>query len=248
MEDTITMADKKTNKTKSSISTELQTKQLLHEMANFVALYETLEDKLITRETALEDKLLANETLLAKQLIQIKSAFAEFQAIMTEAGAARWRIAAENALREGQSHLQALEETSVNVAQSIKEGCEQLDQATAQTIAGITEATKVLPIKEFTQLIEQGNTQLKTTATATLEKTTDLIRWFHWKNLAMILALSVFVIFITGLYSNDEWPWEIHQQVVKERGAGRALIAAWPQLTPAEQQDIVNLAKINPMN
>jgi hypothetical protein len=226
-------------------STTTQAHVLLHQIADFTALYETLEDKIISRENALEEKLATNETLLAEQLHHISAAFAEFQTIMTEAGAARWRIAAENAQREGKAHLQTLQQVSTNLVQTVKEGCEQLSQTTSQTIAGIAQATQTLPIKDFTQTIEQGCEQLKTTATSSIEKLAGLIRWFHWRNMAMALAVTLFVIFLAGLYENDEWPWQTHAQVVKERSAGQALVAAWPHLTPAEQQDIINASKKN---
>lgn len=237
-----------TNQQQNATADEMTTERrlLLHEMADFTALYETVEDKLISREAALEEKIIANEVLLAEQLAKIQEVFAEFQAIMTEAGAARWRLAAENAQREGAAHLQSLQEVSNSIVQTVKEGCEQLGQTTTQTIAGITQATQSLPIEGFKQTVSQGCDRINTTATSAIEKISELIRYFHWKNLAIVFAVTLFVIFLTGLYDNDEWPWEIHAQAVKERVAGKVLIAAWPHLNFADQQDIVNASKKNP--
>lgn len=220
-----------------------QMRNFFHEMADFIALYETLEEKFMARETAIEEKLLASETLLNKQLALIKGSLNDFQGIMTDAGAARWRIAAENALREGKSHLHALQQTTTGIVESIKDGCNQLEQTTQQTIAGMAATTKTLPIQNFKHVIEQGCIHLKATSNSAIQQISKLIRWLHWKNFTMTLIITLFVIFLAGLYESDKWPWEIHQQVANERNAGAVLLAAWPHLTPTEQQDIINDSK-----
>jgi len=222
-----------------------QTRAMLREMADFIALYETIEEKLIAREIALEGKLVTGEKLLSEQLTKIKSSFSSFQAIMTEAGAARWRIAAESALREGKEHLSALQETSTDIIQAFKEGSEQLEKVANSAISGITEATGSFSAIDFTNTATKGCEQIKEASSSGIKRTTKLIKLFHVKNLFMCLVLTIFVIFLTGLYVNDEWPWEIHSQAAKERNAGQTLLAAWSYLTPAEQQNIIAASKKN---
>jgi hypothetical protein len=220
-----------------------QTHQLLREIANFIALYETIEEKLTAKEIALEEKLIFAEKKLAEQLIYIRNSFAEFQAIMTEAGAARWRIAAENALREGKQHLKVLQDTTSEVTQALKQSSTELEKTTERTVSGISEAAHSFQAAEFTEAANRGCAQVKDATTSGLKQIYNIIKTIHIKNLGLSLAATLFAIAITGLYVNDEWPWEIHSQVAKERSAGITLISAWPHLNPTEQQDIINGSK-----
>lgn len=225
-----------------------QMHQLLREMASFVALYETMEEKLISREEAIEEKARDAEQTLTQQLSKIKSSLTDFQNIMTAAGAARLRVATEKALNEGKLHLQTMQETCADIGSIVKDGAENLNQVATQAVTNLTEASASFRAKEFTKVAEEGAEKVKSASETSIKRISELINWFQWKNVAMAFAVTVFVIFMTGLYINDEWPWEIHKNVVKERKAGEALLAAWPYLTPQEQQHITVLAKQNPVS
>lgn len=216
---------------------------LLREMADFIALYETIEEKLVAREIALEGKLIAGERLLADQLTKIKESFVDFQAIMTDAGAARWRIAAENALKEGGQHIRELQETAVQITQILKQGCDTFEKTATETVAGVAEVGNSFQALGFKETVIKGCEQVKATSSAGIKNLSKLVKSFHLKSIVLSLALTLFAVFLTGLYINNEWPWEIHMQAAKERHAGQTLLAAWPHLTPAEQQDIINASK-----
>lgn len=220
-----------------------QMRSLLRQMADFIALYETIEEKLVAREIALEGKLIAGEKLLAEQLAKIKESFVSFQAIMTDAGAARWRIAAENALKEGGQHIRELQETSVQINQALKQGCDAFEKAATDTIAGIAEAGNSFQALGFKEAVAKGCEQVKETSSIGIKRLSKFLKSFHLKSIVLSLTLTMFAVFLTGLYINNEWPWEIHMQASKERHAGQTLLAAWPHLTPAEQQDILNASK-----
>jgi hypothetical protein len=217
-------------------------RKLLREMADFVALYETLEEKLQEREKALEEKLIASEIRLNQQLVNIKNSLKDFEAIMTEAGAARWRLTAEKALKEGRTYMQALHTTSDEVTSTLKQGCEHLEHIASQTMAGVTKATNALPVEDFKRIAMEGSQQIKNATQSAVKNIAQLTQWFHWKNLTMAFAMTIFIIFITNLYVNDEWPWETHSFVAKERKAGHALLSAWPHLTANQQQKIIAYA------
>jgi len=211
------------------MATEHEVKQLMQEMANFVAMYEVFEEKLIAREMVIAEKLHASGTAFAQQLASVNELLNNFQEVMSETGAARWRLAAETAAKDGRTHINELQQASTKIAAALQEGCERFQQTAQQTSHElVTAATQATPMGEFKQTIH-----------TIIERIAELIRWFHWKNFAMILALTLLVVLLTGLYDNDEWPWELHNKAVKERTAGKALIAAWPHLTPQEQQAIL---------
>lgn len=220
-----------------------QMRRVFREMADFIALYETIDEKLTAREIALENKIATSEKALLEQLGQIKAVFKDFQSIMTEAGAARWRIAAENALNEGKQHLDNLTALGTNIAESIKTGCENLNQITSQSVTKINLATCTFRAEEFKNSAYQGTELIKNASIGQINRVVDLVKWFHWKNLTMAFVLSLFVVFISGLYVGDEWPWELHSQAVKERTAGKTLLNAWPHLTLAQQQEIISDGK-----
>lgn len=235
--------NKDTSKDKVDLSSE-QMRRIFREMADFIALYETIDEKLTAREIALENKLIASEKALLEQLGQIKSVFKDFQSIMTEAGAARWRIAAENALHEGKQHLDNLTEVASNITQSIQDGCNNLNQTTSQSIAKFNLATNTFRAEEFKNSAYQGSELIKNTSISQINRALDLVKWFHWKNLTMAFVLTLFVVFLSGLYVGDEWPWELHSQAVKERSAGKTLLNAWPHLSLLQQQTILNDSKL----
>lgn len=222
---------------------QIQMRTILREMADFIALYETIEEKLVAREAALEEKLLMGEKLIAEQLAKIKTSFTSFQAIMSDSGAARWRIAAESALREGAEHIKVLQDSSFEVSQAFKEGYDRLEKITNTAVKNITDATNTFRAADFKEAAIEGSGQIKEISNTGIKRITKLIQTFHFKSFVASLFLTVFVVFLTGLYMNNEWPWEIHRQAAKERNAGQTLLAAWPRLTIAEQQNIINASK-----
>jgi hypothetical protein len=46
-------------------------------------------------------------------------------------------------------------------------------------------------------------------------------------------------VIVFGLYTNNEYPWEMHQQALNERDAGKILLNAWPTLTYHEKNKIL---------
>jgi polyhydroxyalkanoate synthesis regulator phasin len=162
---------------------------------------------------------------------------------MTEAGAARWRIAAEKAFNEGKIHLETAQEISSEMIATLKQGSEQLEQAATKAITHLSEASSSFRTSQFKNAAANACDMIRNMASNQITKLAELIKWFHWKNLAMAIAVSLFITFLAGLYLNGEWPWDIHARVIKERNAGQMLLAAWPKLTPSEQQDIINGSK-----
>lgn len=216
---------------------------LLREMANFIALYETIEAKIMARESAIENKILLTEKVVTHQLDIINASLADFKGLMTEAGATRWETTAQNILNQGQTHLAILRAISNDASKTLQENINQLHQASIQANDKMTFASKTFRTDEFKQITTESCNKIKTAANTAIRTVVNLIKNFHWKNIAMIFTLTLLVIFTTGLYINAEWPWEIHQDVVNERKAGKILLNAWPYLNSAEQQHINNIAK-----
>ncbi len=229
-------------------STEEQFHVILREVADFNAIYETLQEKLRAREFALEQKLAAAGQQLTTQLTEIQRSLEIFANFMTEEGAARSRMAIKQAKEETEAGLKNLRTSCEEIKHTLEQTQGRLDHTVTQTLTHVAEIAQSFPSTEFKQVTQQSCDEIKITSIATIKKISSHMRLFHRKNMAMALVLTLFMALILGLYLNGEWPWELHQQVVKERTAGRALLTAWPKLTSAEQQAIISAANRNPMN
>jgi thiol:disulfide interchange protein len=225
---------------------EEQFHNLLRELADFNAIYETVQEKLKAREFALEQKLAAAGQQLSNQLNEIQRSLEKFASFMTEEGAARSRMAIKQAKEEAQASLQALTSSCEDIKQTMDETETRLEHTVTQTLTRVANITQSFPAAEFKQVTQESCDEIKKTSNSAIKQIANFAKQFHRKNLIMAFVLTLFMAFILGLYLNGEWPWEIHSQVLKERNAGRALLTAWPKLTPAVQQAIINAAKRNP--
>ncbi len=224
---------------------EEQFSDILHEVADFNAIYETLQEKLRAREFALEQKLTGASQQLMNQLTEIQRSLEVFANFMTAEGAARGRMAIKQAKEEAQNSLAALKNIGDDIKLSITETGARLDILATQALTRVDSIAHSFPATEFKQVTQQSCHEIKNTSTNALQQLGGYIKTFHRKNLIMAFMLTLFMAFILGLYLNGEWPWEIHQKVMKERNAGRTLLRAWPKLTPAQQQDIMAAARRN---
>ena len=213
-----------------------QLRALVQRMGEFVALFEVAETKLRERESSLEQHMQDHEATMAKSMEQINYRISELEGVMTEAGVARWRLAAEDSLKEGKAHLQEIKQTLDSFQKGSKEVCGRLDRATAYTVKGISEAINAFRPSDFRQLTENACVEVEHTAASAIKSIARVTRWFYWKKLMMVFSFALVVAVVTGLYLTAEWPWEIHDNVIKERLAGKAVLQSWPQLIPQDKQ------------
>jgi hypothetical protein len=159
---------------------------------------------------------------------------------MTDAGAARWRLAAEKALKDGEEHLTNIREATTEFVEKSKETFNKLDHVTGKSMKGISEAIQLFKVDDFQHVANDSVKLMKSTCNVAVRKVSDVIRWFHWRNLGMVLSVTLVVTMITGLYLNDEWPWETHKEVMQQRSLAEAVVSAWPHLDNTDQQEILN--------
>ncbi len=205
-------------------------------------------------KSQVEQNVITQQKNIYDQLQEVHQATEELRTIMSEMGIARWRITAENTLREGKDHLKVLDNltrehlksvdaSNEQFARMAKKSFDRLDRATAYTIKNVAEAIGSFRIHDFQKLTEQSCDAVENTSNNAVNRLKDLVNWFHWKNLAFAAMITIVTSFAIGMYLNDELPWEIHKQVVMERNAGQALISAWPTLSQKEQQRIIDNSK-----
>jgi hypothetical protein len=206
------------------------------QIAELIASYEIAMDRLAAREKALEAQFHSSENFLNEQLEKINTLMAELREIMTEAGAARWRLSAQEALKLGDTQLQSLHKLSEETRTMVRESCARFERTSSSTVKNVNEAVNSFNVEEFKNFVEYSYEKVKSASSVAVEKITDILRWFQWKNLLIALGLALVVAVAIGLYIDDEWPWEIHQKVVDQRKAGVALMNAWPHLNKNDQQ------------
>lgn len=217
-------------------------KNNIHKVAEFVALFETAEEKLKERETALEQRLANSEIRVNEQLLQIKSVLSEFQSVMTDAGAARWRVSAEKISYESEQHLKNIRYATDEFIRCSDESYQKLNKATDYTVKGLSKAIHSFRMEDFQKVANTSVESVSHACEASLGKITDVIKWFHWRNIALVLSVTIVITMITGLYINDEWPWQSHQQVMQQRQLAFAVESAWPHLSLGDQQEILHTA------
>jgi hypothetical protein len=218
-------------------------RSLLQRMGQFIALYEASEEKLRQREAMLQERIGAHEIYVNEQLERIHLALGEFDKLMSEAGVARWRLAAEDCLQQGKAHLQLLKSTTAEFSQLSQDTCERLDRATSYTIKGIADAISSFRLADFKQLTDDGCQRVEKVAAHAIRNIAKVTRWFYWKKIILVCVFSMMVATITGLYINGEWPWEDHKDILRERELGKAAMQAWSDLNPHDQQAILHKIK-----
>ena len=217
----------------------VQMRNVLGKMADFIALFETAEDRMSARAKVIEERQLSNERLFNQRLNEIERVLDDVRGVMTEVGAARLRLMTENIVAEGKKHLDELEGLSKEYVAFTKETCDRLDKATTFTVKGVTQAITAFNPEEIRRLSQEASSQIKSSCTNSMRRITEIMKWFQIKNIGVIFFVTLFVTMITGLYINDEWPWEAHQSVVQQRNLAVAVANDWQQLSPNDQQRIL---------
>lgn len=214
----------------------------IHKMAEFVALYEVSEERFKEREKAIEDRLLTSEKSIHQQLTHIKSVLSEYESIMTEVGAARLRFVIDQSLQQSEEHLKNIRYATDEFIRCTDESYQKLNQATDYTVKGLSKAIHSFRMDDFQKVATTSVETVSEVCTKSLSKMNEVIKWFHWRNIALVLSITIIVTMITGLYINDEWPWQTHEQIMQQRQLAVAVVAAWPHLSNSDQQEILHTA------
>lgn len=217
-------------------------KELLRRTGEFIAYFEIAEGKMITWKNDIESSFSEHKVHVKTQLESIKVQCDAMNETMTEVGAARWRIAAESALSEGQQHLNELKTVcnqhikqcqtqQVQLSQIAKNNLSEIKKAETLITAKINNVIKRLNLEEIRELAEHSRDLIEESAHTAVNQHQKLLKQFRLKTISLVFAVVMLTSAGMGLYLNDEMPWEIHKHAKQERMAGKALIHAWPGLT-----------------
>ncbi len=191
-------------------------------------------------EKAIDEKLTTAEQMLDKQLQQVQQVIAQFNRTLQSFAQQEWQQTIALVSAEAKQQTILLQETSTELKKTTQAVHARVERTTQQITKNITNTLQGLRVGELQQLVDDSITAVKTFAQTTTTKVENIVKWFHWKNLGLVFLLSLVVTLLVSLYIDDEWPWEAHQTVVKQRLAGQAVLSAWPQLTQLDKQQIMD--------
>lgn len=95
----------------------------------------------------------------------------------------------------------------------------------------------------ISKIEEQGSqaiTHIEQSAQNTMVNSEKSLNKYQWHSIVLSLLTTLLTTFALGLYMSDEYPWEVHQRALNERGAGIVLINAWPKLSQQEKTKILS--------
>lgn len=224
--------------THESDDLQLKMQRMVKQMAEFTALYETVAENMHAREQALEQQLNRYHQFIEEKMHNLELMLGDFENILTQAGAARWRLAAEQALAQGESHLAAIQEMFDAFNGQVQSACYGLEKTSTEAAQRFQTAAKSLQLDELKKATSHSTATVDKLSTDAIKKINAVARLFHWERFGMAVVVALLAALVTGMFLNDETPIESHKKAMAERQAGRVLMAAWPNLNDSERERI----------
>lgn len=226
--------------TADTISNNITTDNPLDLIEKFVSAAKLAQQNLSAWEQAFDAKLTATENFVDAQIQQIQTTLTHFQKTLQATSAQEWRVTPQTLCQEGREQIHALQETYFDIKKSAKEITTRFDRVSTQITKNLNNSLQGLHPMELQNLADDSREEIKLVTASATEKMSTIVHWFHWKNILLVLFLTLVVTLLVTLYIDDEWPWEQHKTVSKQRLAGQILMTAWPQLSHSIQRQIMD--------
>lgn len=228
----------------------LRVKELLRHTGEFIAYFELVETKMIEWRTEIEEQARSHQQHSQQELQNIRNELDALQEVLTHAGLARFRLAADKALQQGAEHLELLKHTSHDLLDKIalkhtaindliEKSLGRIDQHIEKGIQQIEQSLSQYDAKQFRLIAHESCDQVERVASKAVMQSSNLVNSFQWRVASVTLITSLITVLTFALYMNNELPWETHRHAVNERHAGKALMKAWPGLTEEEKNKIL---------
>lgn len=192
------------------------------------------------KQNQFQQMLSRQETMLNEKLNTIKADINHFRSLMSRAGLSEWRQESEKFAQQTSHELQTLSNTYQQVRTSVLQGCESLQHASMNTVKHVAKLVSSFRSNDFKRITDKHTDDLKEISQANLTQVEQTVHQFHWKNLTMVVIITLIVSFLMSVYIGDQLPWQMHKQVIREREAGKALVNDWTKLSQADQKTIIN--------
>lgn len=233
-----TVIDENTNK---------QLHKMLTDLANFMALYEQADDRFKAQKEEMDQHIATFKSEMNAQLTEIRGTVVEIKEVMDEAGAARWRIAAEKAMKAGDSHLVSIKEATNVYKKLAEDSVTRLEHVSLSTEKRVSNALSHLNeensevVEDFRRRSEEAYVALESSTVNSINILNKMIRWLRFDRIGIAVIAGLLSAFLTSAYVNAEWPWETHAQTTQQRLVGKTILTVWPSLSKQKQQEINQL-------
>lgn len=221
-------------------------KELLRHTGEFIAYFEIAESKMMEWREEIEQQAMQ----LKQQTQLLHNELSAIYGLISHAGVAEFRLTAEKALAQGESHQQLLEHNCNQLTQTMTHHKEKLHRLTEQCIdkfekhAAQTTQTLVAQLSKydvhkFHRIASESCDHVERVANDAVNKSNKLLSMFQLRFGLFAVFTTILTAFVIVLYLSDELPWEMHHQAMNEREAGKVLLQAWPGLTQEEKTKIL---------
>lgn len=225
-------------------------RELLRQTGEFIAYFEFAEMKMMEWRHDIEQRAQDHQKQFQQQLQALQLESGSLQEMLTSAGLTKFRLTADSTLKQSQEYLNEMKDTKSRVLNELSEFkhelsslCEQathkIHQHTEKAIAAIDTQLGHYDPHQFSRIANESCDQVEQSAQHAISASSRLLSLFQWRTIALAFVTTFLTAFAIGLYVSDEYPWEIHQHAMNERGAGKLLMSAWPKLSYQEKVKIL---------
>lgn len=222
-----------------------QLQDMQKNLADFIALFEASENKLLAKQQQLDESRQDLHTEIHNQLATVQKSMSDLNEVLSAAGAARWRLAAETAMKQGDAHLQAIQASCQRFEKLIHDAEARINHLTnhfdnkcSRALQFITD-DNVSITETFKQQTDSVYKQVSQTAGKATGQIKKLTGWLRWERLSIALVAGLSAALLTTIYVNAEMPWESHHRSVHERVIGKKVLQAWPMLSEAKRKELL---------
>jgi hypothetical protein len=225
-------------------------KEFVRHSAEFIAYFELADSKMREWQSSLEKQLQENQQQYEEKYQHVHAQLEAFEEMLTQAGLARFRLQADEVFTQSTQQLQQTEQVSEEFLTKIKSQQQEiehfldkalgkLDTHSQATIQKIDQQLARYDADHFRRVANESCDKVENAAQQAVHKSFQLLNKTNVKITAIAIVASVITAFTIGLYVSDEWPWEMHQQAMNEREAGKMLMHAWPKLSQNDRNKII---------
>lgn len=222
-------------------------KELLRHTGEFIAYFEFVETKMIEWHEEIEQQ--AGRFLHITESLQ--NELTSIHDLISQSGLTHFKMKAEKALAQGETHLHSLERTCNQFTQIFQQQQEKIKSLTENCIDRIekhtNQATQTMAlqlakydVQHFHRIANESCDHVNRVANDAINKSNKMLNMFQFKVGLFAMLITVLTAFVIVIYLNDEMPWEMHHQAMSERQAGKVLLQAWPKLSQKEKAKILN--------
>jgi hypothetical protein len=135
-----------------------------------------------------------------------------------------------------QAHIETLES---EIEELSKKTIDHIHMTATRTIECIDHHLNDYDPQQLKRIAHESYENIANQANETIKLGHHILNVFQIRQIMVAIIIAFSSTVITGLYMNDELPWEHHQKIHDERKAGQLLLHAWPQLTKEERLKII---------